>query len=84
MKVNTKNSTYSTFFSFSPHNQSKCHQYKDTEQEEQQQEVQDHDGIWFTSSTFKERIDGGTGEEEESARENDPTFEATATFLQVW
>lgn len=82
-KGGDKNGTCSTFSSFSPHNQNNWHQCKDTEQEEYPQEVQDNGGIQVISSTFKERIGGGTGKKE-SVRENDPTLGATITFLPVW
>lgn len=37
-----------------------------------------------SSAAPLKRMDGGTGKGEESAREKDPTFGATATFLPVW
>ena len=83
-EAESKNSACSTFSSFSPHKQNKWHQGKGSEHEEQRpQEVQDHGGFGVISSTFKERIGGGTGMGEESAREDDPTIGATATILPM-
>lgn len=79
-----KNIVCSTFSFFSPLNKNNWHQCKGNDQQQHSQKGQDHEGFRVSSSTFKDRIGGGTGKGEGSARENDPTSGATATFLPVW